>query len=166
MMIIAKMYCFFSFFKGLSQLSQSFGQNSFVGTSLAGLHQTGNGISSSGSSGSSATTSASPNPMTSTFSQLNNSCNVMYSHHTHATSGAASVGKYTFGQTGSQLFIYTLKYNFTKKIVYILFSAGHLDHQHHHPPQSYMNVMANSGFFHDRDLQSIGESKGKQQCLL
>ena len=132
-MIIAKMYCFFSFFKGLSQLSQSFGQNSFVGTSLAGLHQTGNGISSSGSSGSSATTSASPNPMTSTFSQLNNSCNVMYSHHSHATSGAASV-------------------------------AGHLDHQHHHP-QSYMNVMANSGFFHDRDLQSIGENKGNNQGI-
>ena len=112
------------FFIGLSQLSQSFGQNSFVGASLTGLHQTGNGISSSGSS-SSATTSASPNPMTSTFSQLPNSCNVMYSHPNH---------------------------------------AGHLEHhphQHHHP-QSYMNtVMANSGFFHERELQNIGENKGK-----
>ena len=107
---------------GLSQLSQSFGQNSFVGSSaISGLHA-GSGSSPAGSS-STATTSVSPNPMTSSFSQLNNSCNVMYSHSNH----------------------------------------GHLpDHQHPHHPQSYMNqvMAANSGFFHERELQNIGENKG------
>ena len=29
-----------------------------------------------------------------------------------------------------------------------------------------MNVMANSGFFHDRDLQSIGENKGNNQGII
>merc|ERR1712018_1124642 len=61
--------------------------------------------------------------MTSSFSQLNNSCNVMYSHSNH----------------------------------------GHLpDHQHPHHPQSYMNqvMAANSGFFHERELQNIGDNKG------
>ena len=41
---------------------------------------------------------------------------------------------------------------------------GHLPdpHQHPHHPQSYMNqvMAANSGFFHDRELQNIGENKG------
>ena len=47
---------------------------------------------------------------------------------------------------------------------------GHLpDHQHPHHPQSYMNqvMAANSGFFHERELQNIGENKGKNfhaQC--
>lgn len=67
-------------FAGLSHLSQSFGQNGFVGSSLAALNQSANCNLTTASS----CTLGSPNPMTSTLagsSMSGSNCNVMYSHN-------------------------------------------------------------------------------------